>query len=38
LSAASILANKRPEIDAALKKYRADQTAKVLAIGDPSKQ
>ena len=37
LAAASILANKRPEIDAALKKFRADQTAKVLAIGDPSK-
>ena len=38
LAAASILANKRPEIDAALKRFRADQTAKVLAIGDPSKQ
>ncbi len=38
LLAAAILANKRPEIDAALKKFRADQTAKVLAIGDPSKQ
>ena len=38
LAAAAILANKRPEIDAALKKFRADQTAKVLAIGDPSKQ
>src|ERR1041385_6242704 len=37
LCAASILANKRPEIDAALKKFRAEQTAKVLAIGDPSK-
>ena len=37
LAAAAILANKRPEIDAALKKFRADQTAKVLAIGDPSK-
>jgi len=37
LAAAAILANKRPEIDAALKKFRADQTAKVLAVGDPSK-
>src|SRR5689334_23325156 len=37
LTAAAILANKRPEIDAALKKFRADQTAKVLAVGDPSK-
>ena len=37
LSAAAILANKRPEIDAALKKFRADQTAKVLAQSDPSK-
>src|SRR6202008_3531108 len=37
LCAAAILGNKRPEIDAALKKFRADQTAKVLAIGDPSK-
>ena len=36
-AAASILANKRPEIDAALKKFRAEQTAKVLAVGDPSK-
>jgi 5-(carboxyamino)imidazole ribonucleotide mutase len=35
LAAASILANKRPEIDAALKKYRAEQTAKVLAHSDP---
>ena len=31
LAAAAILANKRPEIDAALKKFRAEQTAKVLA-------
>ncbi len=31
LTAAAILANKRPEIDAALKKFRAEQTAKVLA-------
>ena len=30
LAAAAILANKRPEIDAALKKFRAEQTAKVL--------
>src|SRR3954463_4499157 len=37
LAAAAILANKRPEIDAALKKFRADQTAKVLAHSDPSK-
>jgi len=37
LTAAAILANKRPEIDAALKKFRADQTAKVLAQSDPSK-
>jgi 5-(carboxyamino)imidazole ribonucleotide mutase len=37
LTAAAILANKRPEIDAALKKFRADQTAKVLANSDPSK-
>jgi 5-(carboxyamino)imidazole ribonucleotide mutase len=36
LTAAAILANKRPEIDAALKKFRADQTAKVLAHSDPS--
>jgi 5-(carboxyamino)imidazole ribonucleotide mutase len=35
LAAASILANKRPEIDAALKKFRAEQTAKVLAHSDP---
>jgi 5-(carboxyamino)imidazole ribonucleotide mutase len=35
LAAASILANKRPEIDAALKKYRAEQTSKVMALSDP---
>jgi 5-(carboxyamino)imidazole ribonucleotide mutase len=37
LAAAAILANKRPEIDAALKKFRAEQTARVLASPDPSK-
>src|SRR4029077_10573711 len=37
LTAAAILANKRPEGDAALKKFRADQTAKVLNNPDPSK-
>ena len=37
LTAAAILANKRPEIDAVLKKFRADQTAKVLANPDPAK-
>ncbi len=37
LTAAAILANKRPEVDAALKKFRADQTAKVLSNPDPSK-
>jgi len=37
LTAAAILANKRPEIDAALKKFRADQTAKVLSNPDPAK-
>ena len=37
LAAAAILANKRPEIDAALKKFRSEQTAKVLAQSDPSK-
>ena len=37
LTAAAILANKRPEIDAALKKFRVEQTAKVLANPDPSK-
>jgi 5-(carboxyamino)imidazole ribonucleotide mutase len=37
LTAAAILANKRPEIDAALKKFRADQTAKVLSVPDPAK-
>jgi 5-(carboxyamino)imidazole ribonucleotide mutase len=36
LAAAAILANQRPEIDAALKQFRADQTAKVLANPDPS--
>src|SRR4051794_32475542 len=36
LTAAAILANKRPEFDAALKKFRAEQTAKVLANSDPS--
>jgi 5-(carboxyamino)imidazole ribonucleotide mutase len=35
LTAAAILANKRPEIDAALKKFRADQTAKILSHSDP---
>ena len=35
LAAAAILANKRPEIDAALKQFRAEQTAKVLAHSDP---
>jgi 5-(carboxyamino)imidazole ribonucleotide mutase len=43
LAAAAILANKRPEIDAALKQFRADQTARVLShsdprMADPSKQ
>ena len=37
LAAAAILANKRPEIDAALKKFRAEQTEKVLLKPDPSK-
>ena len=37
LTAAAILANKRPEIDSALKKFRADQTAKVLSVPDPAK-
>jgi 5-(carboxyamino)imidazole ribonucleotide mutase len=36
LAAAAILALKRPEFDAALKKFRAEQTAKVLANGDPA--
>ena len=36
LAAAAILANKRPEIDAALNQFRAEQTAKVLAKPDPS--
>ena len=35
LTAAPILANKRPEYDAALKKFRADQTARILAHSDP---
>ena len=35
LMAAAILANRRPEIDAALKKFRAEQTARVLAHSDP---
>ena len=35
LAAAAILANKRPDIDAALKQFRVDQTAKVLALSDP---
>ena len=35
LAAAAILANKRPDIDAALKQFRVDQTAKVLAHSDP---
>ena len=37
LAAGAILANKRPEIDAALKRFRAEQTAKVLSNPDPSK-
>ena len=37
LAAASILANKRPELDTALKKFRSEQTAKVLSKPDPSK-
>jgi 5-(carboxyamino)imidazole ribonucleotide mutase len=37
LAAAAILANKRPEIDAALKRFRQEQTAKVLANSDPSR-
>jgi 5-(carboxyamino)imidazole ribonucleotide mutase len=36
LAAVAILANKRPEIDAALKKFRSEQTAKVLSNPDPS--
>ena len=36
LAAAAILANKRPEIDAALKKFRVEQTEKVLSKPDPS--
>jgi 5-(carboxyamino)imidazole ribonucleotide mutase len=35
LTAAAILANTRPEYDAALKKFRADQTARILAHSDP---
>ena len=35
LLAASILANKYPAIGAALEKFRAEQTAKVLAVPDP---
>src|SRR5829696_6403906 len=34
LAAAAILANKRPEIDAALKQFRSEQTARVLAQPD----
>ena len=36
LTATAILANKRPEYDAALKKFRAEQTAKVLSKPDPA--
>jgi 5-(carboxyamino)imidazole ribonucleotide mutase len=35
LLAAAILANKYPEFGAALEKFRAEQTAKVLAVPDP---
>jgi 5-(carboxyamino)imidazole ribonucleotide mutase len=35
LLAASILANKYPEFGVALEKFRAEQTAKVLAVPDP---
>jgi 5-(carboxyamino)imidazole ribonucleotide mutase len=35
LAAAAILANKRADIDAALKKFRAEQTARVIAHSDP---
>jgi 5-(carboxyamino)imidazole ribonucleotide mutase len=35
LAATAILANKRPEFDAALKKFRSEQTAKILAQSDP---
>src|SRR3954466_3401709 len=35
LTAGGLLPNKRPEYDAALKKFRADQTAKVLSHSDP---
>jgi 5-(carboxyamino)imidazole ribonucleotide mutase len=37
LAAAAILANSRPEIDAALKQFRAEQTAKILANPDPAR-
>ena len=36
LAAAAILANKHSQFDAALKRFRAEQTAKVLANGDPA--
>src|SRR5262247_1357894 len=36
LAAAAILANRRPEIDAALKKFRSEQTEKVLSHPDPA--
>jgi 5-(carboxyamino)imidazole ribonucleotide mutase len=36
LAAVAILANKHPGFDAALKKFRAEQTAKVLAHADPA--
>jgi 5-(carboxyamino)imidazole ribonucleotide mutase len=35
LFAAAILANKYGDVKAKVEKYRADQTAKVLSIGDP---
>ena len=35
LFAAAILANKHPDVKAALLKYRREQTEKVVAIGDP---
>src|SRR3954468_8998632 len=38
LFAAAILANKYPEVQAALERYRKAQTEKVLAIGDPRGQ
>ena len=37
LLAAAILGNKHPEIREALRKFRASQTAKVLATPDPAK-